>query len=215
MTVEKPKPKQLLRPITTGADSATNQSQFLEITCNSLKAREKSRVHGAIGFGFASHWLKNWRESFKPITKRSNRNYIVTFDSHLKTALSSKGLNNLSVTPTNSAATTDDNTALNAPITSSEAFAHSGLTGSFTAANQSSKEALTTENDKNGVEQPVRRDSAESSFAGPRPLAAHALDKKDTESMCQGSQQSALKEISGIYLHDMCRDKDFAGVRLE
>ena len=87
MTVEKPKPKQLLRPITTGADSATNQSQFLEITCNSLKAREKSRVHGAIGFGFASHWLKNWRESFKPITKRSNRNYVITFNSHLKTAL--------------------------------------------------------------------------------------------------------------------------------
>ena len=87
MTVEKPKPKQLLRPITTGADSATNQSQFLEITCNTLKAREKSRVHGAIAFGFASHWLKNWRESFKPITKRSNRNYIITFDSHLKTAL--------------------------------------------------------------------------------------------------------------------------------
>ena len=87
MTVVKPKPKQLLRPITTGADSATNQSQFLEITCNTLKAREKSRVHGAIGFGFASHWLKNWRESFKPITKRSNRNYIITFDSHLKTAL--------------------------------------------------------------------------------------------------------------------------------
>ena len=87
MTVEKPKPKQLLPPITTGADSATNQSQFLEITCNTLKAREKSRVHGVIAFGFASHWLKNWLESFKPITKRSNRNYIITFDSHLKTAL--------------------------------------------------------------------------------------------------------------------------------
>ena len=43
-----------------------NQSQFLAITCNSLEAREKSRVHGAIGFGFDSHWLKNWRESFKP-----------------------------------------------------------------------------------------------------------------------------------------------------
>ena len=91
MTVEKPKPKQLLRPITTGANSAMNQSQFLAITCNSLKAREKSRVHGAIGFGFgcgfASHWLKNWRESFKPITKRSNSNHVITFDSRLKTAL--------------------------------------------------------------------------------------------------------------------------------
>ena len=87
MTVEKPRPKQLLRPITTGAGSATNQSQFLAITCNSLEAREKSRVHGVIGFGFDSHWLKNWRESFKPITKLSNRNHGITFDSHLKTAL--------------------------------------------------------------------------------------------------------------------------------
>ena len=40
MTVEKPKPKQLDRPITTGANSAMNQSQFLAITCNSLKERE-------------------------------------------------------------------------------------------------------------------------------------------------------------------------------
>ena len=89
MTVEKPKPKQLLRPITTGAGSVLNQSQFLAITCNSLEAREKSRVHGAISFDFDfdSNWLKNWRESFKPITKRSNRNHAITFDSHLKTAL--------------------------------------------------------------------------------------------------------------------------------
>ena len=88
MTVEKPKPKQLLRPITTGTNSAMNQSHFVAITCNSLEAREKSRVHGAIDFGFASHWLKNWRDSFKPITKPSNRNHVITFDSHLKTALS-------------------------------------------------------------------------------------------------------------------------------
>ena len=91
MTVEKPKPKpkQLLRPITTAADSAMNHSQFLAITSNSLKAREKSRVQGAIASGFASHWLKNWPESFKPITKRSNRNHVITFDSHLKNALMS------------------------------------------------------------------------------------------------------------------------------
>ena len=87
MTVEKPKLKQLLRPITRGAGSAINQSQFLAITCNSLQAREKSRVHGAIDFGFDSHWLKYWRESLKPITKLSNRNHVITFDSHLKTAL--------------------------------------------------------------------------------------------------------------------------------
>ena len=64
-----------------------NQSQFLAITCNLLEARGKSRVRGAIGFGFDSHWPKNWRESFKPITKRSNRNHVTTFDRHLKTAL--------------------------------------------------------------------------------------------------------------------------------
>ena len=64
-----------------------NQSQFLAITCNSLEAQEKSRVHGVIGFGFDSHWLKNWRESFKPITKSSNCNYVITFNSHFKTAL--------------------------------------------------------------------------------------------------------------------------------
>ena len=87
MTVEKPKPKQLFRPITIGAGSTMIQSQFQAITCNSLEAREKSRVHGATGFGFASHWLKNWRESFKPITKRSNCNHVITFDSYLKTAL--------------------------------------------------------------------------------------------------------------------------------
>ena len=87
MTVEKPKPKQLLRPITTAADSAMNQSQFLAISCNSLETRKKSRVHGAIGFGFDSHSLKNWRESFKPINERSNRNHASTFDSHLETAL--------------------------------------------------------------------------------------------------------------------------------
>ena len=87
MTVEKPKPKQLLRPITTVAGSATNQLQFLAIICNSLEPREKSRVRGAIGFGFDSHWLKNWRDSFQPITKRSNRNHVITFDSRLKTAL--------------------------------------------------------------------------------------------------------------------------------
>ena len=65
-----------------------NQSQIVAITCNSLEAREKSGVHCAIGFGFDSHWLKNWRESFKQITKRRNRNHVITFDSHLKTALS-------------------------------------------------------------------------------------------------------------------------------
>ena len=36
---------------------------------------------------FPSHWLKNWREIFKPITESSNGNRVSSFDSHLKTAL--------------------------------------------------------------------------------------------------------------------------------
>lgn len=86
MTVEKPKSKLFLRPITTGANSAMDQSQFPSTACNSLKMREKSRIHGAIGLGFASQWLENRRESFKPITNRSNCNDVITFDTHLKTA---------------------------------------------------------------------------------------------------------------------------------
>ena len=57
------------------------------MTCNSLEAWEKSHVRGAIGFGFDSDWSKKGRESFKPITKRSNHNHVITFNSHLKTAL--------------------------------------------------------------------------------------------------------------------------------
>ena len=55
---------------TTGANSEINQSEFLTITCNLLKAREKSSVQGAIGFGGVSHWLNNWQEIFKPTNKR-------------------------------------------------------------------------------------------------------------------------------------------------
>ena len=62
MTVEIATLKLLLRPITTGPNSAMNQSQFLAITCNLPKAREKSRVLAAIGFDFSSSWLKIWRQ---------------------------------------------------------------------------------------------------------------------------------------------------------
>ena len=66
-----------------------NQSEFLLIACNFLYAREKSRLQGAIGFGFGfgSHWLKKWREIFKRITKPSNCNRVTTFDCHSKFAL--------------------------------------------------------------------------------------------------------------------------------
>jgi len=36
-----------------------NEPVRLKNGCKLFKAREKSRVQGAIGFGVASHWLKN------------------------------------------------------------------------------------------------------------------------------------------------------------
>ena len=41
-----------------------------------------------VGFGFASHWLKNWHKIFKPVTECRDHNGVITFDSYLKTALS-------------------------------------------------------------------------------------------------------------------------------
>ena len=88
MTTEKPRPKQLPRQIATGAKSIKiNITEFLAITCNLLKAREKSRAQGAIGLGFASHLLKNWRDIFKPIMRCCNTNCFVTLDSHLTASL--------------------------------------------------------------------------------------------------------------------------------
>ena len=57
------------------------------MTCNLLKAREKSRVRGPTGFGFACHLLKNWLKIYEPLTKRGNCNRVITFNRHLKTAL--------------------------------------------------------------------------------------------------------------------------------
>ena len=47
-----------------------NQPEFLAINRNLLGARKNSRLQGATGFGFTSHWLKNWQGIFKAITKR-------------------------------------------------------------------------------------------------------------------------------------------------
>ena len=66
-----------------------NQSQFLAITIPVSELvvafcskRGKSRQHKLrLVLVLAFHWLKNWREIFKPITKLNNPN------SHLKTAL--------------------------------------------------------------------------------------------------------------------------------
>ena len=65
-------------------NSTMNQSELLAITGDFFRAREKQRVQAVIGF--ASHWWKNWREVFQPITKRINNNCVFAFRGHLKNA---------------------------------------------------------------------------------------------------------------------------------
>ena len=55
-----------------------NQSEFLAFICILFKGREKLCLQGAIIFGLASHWLKNWREISKPIAKRGNRSEFLS-----------------------------------------------------------------------------------------------------------------------------------------
>ena len=50
---------------TTGVKSSMKHPEFLEITHHLFKEQEKSCLQGSIGFGFASHWLKNWCEILK------------------------------------------------------------------------------------------------------------------------------------------------------
>ena len=45
--------KNLLRPILTGANSAMDQSEFVAIACNLLKAREKHKRARCDGFWFS------------------------------------------------------------------------------------------------------------------------------------------------------------------
>ena len=66
--VEKPKPKQLLPPITTGANSAMNQSEFLAVTCNLLKARENITRTWCDWFWMCFSLVEKLGEIFSPMT---------------------------------------------------------------------------------------------------------------------------------------------------
>ena len=63
MTVERPVRK-LLRPTTTGTNSAMNQLEFLANTHKLLKVREKSRTQGALGFGFCFSLVEKLTRDF-------------------------------------------------------------------------------------------------------------------------------------------------------
>ena len=60
LSVLKPKPKQLLRPITKNVNNTMDQSELEANTCNRCQARENACERGTIGFSLASHWLKKW-----------------------------------------------------------------------------------------------------------------------------------------------------------
>ena len=59
-------------------------TEFLAFICILFKGREKLCLQGAIIFGLASQWLKNWLEISKPIAKRGNRSRVVTFHARMK-----------------------------------------------------------------------------------------------------------------------------------
>ena len=63
MTAEKTNSKIITSVNHNRANRLLKQSESLSITNNLLKTHERSLVQVAIGFGFASHCLKNWRET--------------------------------------------------------------------------------------------------------------------------------------------------------
>ena len=67
-----------------------NQSESLEITYKILRELKKSCIQDVTGFGFASHWLKNWCKFLsQSLYVHSNHyDHEIIFDSHLKTPLS-------------------------------------------------------------------------------------------------------------------------------
>ena len=64
--------------------------EFLTIICNKLKVWENLSLKGGIGFAFVSHWLKNWHNVPKSITKHSNCTQVITSNRSLKTALNTR-----------------------------------------------------------------------------------------------------------------------------
>ncbi len=65
-----------------------SQSKLKANTCSWYEARENVRERVTIGFGLTPDWPRKSRESFKPITKRSNAKPTqFTFDTQVKTAL--------------------------------------------------------------------------------------------------------------------------------
>ena len=90
MSVGKSKPKLSQRPIRTKENVTGSQSELKVNTRNRPQARESASDQAAIGFSFASDWLRGWREFSRPITERSKAKPMqsrITFDTQLKIAV--------------------------------------------------------------------------------------------------------------------------------
>ena len=87
---KKPKPKLSQRPIKTKRNIPRRQWKLKANTSKRRQARENASDQVAIGFSFASDWLKKWREISKPITECSTPKPMqsrITFDTQLIIAL--------------------------------------------------------------------------------------------------------------------------------
>ena len=58
LSVVKPKPKYLLRSITTNVGNLVNKSELKAKTCSRRQARENTREQVTIRFGFTFDWLR-------------------------------------------------------------------------------------------------------------------------------------------------------------
>lgn len=84
MTVKKGNIKEITPTNRNSSKQHDEPIRTLAITCSLFK----SRVQCVIAFGFASHWLKTWREIFRPVIKCSNRiprnNFRQSFEKYTK-----------------------------------------------------------------------------------------------------------------------------------
>ena len=85
MTVDNAKPKPLIRPITTGANSAMNQS---DLTCSKRGTNRAYKVRLVLVLLLIGR--KNGARFLNQSLSEAISNHLITFDSHLKTALSTE-----------------------------------------------------------------------------------------------------------------------------
>ena len=66
-------------PVTKDTNNPVNQSKLEANTCSRREARENVCERVMIGFGFASDWVKKWRDLFKPINTEQNKSNSLFF----------------------------------------------------------------------------------------------------------------------------------------